>query len=256
MKRSAFLGLLAASSLTVLAATNETDVTWDKENSPYAKAIRAGEAEDWGRFRYWVEMIPENERDSRIRNWMSQLEKKNKPPRTEEKNPPVHKTETAPESSGSIRKSYVGSVTEYVGKSGDSLVVIAYRHGIALRPFKEINGLRDDRLRVGQKFWVPVNVKSKCQVRIAAYTTGKGVSSNRALVNKEYVSVDPAKTLTGGISQYRYYRGNGVFDLLLCSEAASDEMFNVKVTSQNLTATTDVFVQFQEGTRTIEVEVK
>ena len=147
---------------------------------------------------------------------------------------------------------YIGPVKEYVVQSGDTVGRIAYEHGIAIRPFKEINGLRDDSLRVGQKFWVPVNVESKCQVRVSAYTQK---DSNRIVV-KEYVSVDLAKTLPEGISQYRYYKGNGVFDWLLCSEDASDEMFHVKVTSQDLTATTDVFVQFQEGTRSIEVEVK
>ena len=115
--------------------------------------------------------------------------------------------------------------------------------------------MKKDTLKVGQKFLVPANITSKYQVRIAAYTKGKGVNSNGVSV-KEYVSVDLAKMLPDGISQYRYYKGNGVFDLILCSEAASDEMFHVKVSSRNMTAAKDVFVQFQEGARTIEVEVK
>lgn len=252
MTRNTFFAYVLALSVVAGAAADNTTFLLDKENSPYAKAIRAGEAGDRNLFYYWYEMIPQNERDSKIRNLMLQFDRKNSLPKIEEKNPPVHKTETAPKSSESVGKSYVGPVKEYVVQSGDTVGRIAYEHGIAIRPFKEINGLRDDSLRVGQKFWVPVNVESKCQVRVSAYTQK---DSNRIVV-KEYVSVDLAKMLPEGISQYRYYKGNGVFDWLLCSEDASDEMFHVKVTSQDLTAKTDVFVQFQEGTGSIEVEVK
>lgn len=261
MKRSAFLGLLAASSLTVLAATNETDVTWDKENSPYAKAIRAGEAEDWGRFRYWVEMISENERDSRIKGWLSQLANKGNPPvAKDEMSPRTKKDESPiaesvkPKLSATTRKTYVGPLGTYVVKRGDTIGKIAYIHGITIRLLKEINGLKGDTLKVGQRFLVPADVTAKCQVRIAAFKK-IGIKRNHTLV-KEYISVDLTKALPDGISQYSYYKGNGVFDLLLCSEVASDEMFHVKVTSRDLTAAMDVFVQFQEGSKDMEVEVK
>ena len=47
--------------------------------------------------------------------------------------------------------SYVGPVTEYVVKEGDSLAGIAYRNGINLRQMRELNGLGDHAtIRVGQ----------------------------------------------------------------------------------------------------------
>ena len=53
-----------------------------------------------------------------------------------------------------------GPVTTYVVKSGDSLSVIANKHGIKTAALREANGLKSDRLSVGQKLKVPGAKKS------------------------------------------------------------------------------------------------
>jgi len=50
---------------------------------------------------------------------------------------------------------YSGATKEYVVKSGDSLGAIAYSNGINIRQLKELNGLKKDVLRVGQKLKIP-----------------------------------------------------------------------------------------------------
>ena len=72
-KRKPLLGISFLFVFTQFAATNEMVIARDGQNTPYARAIRAGEVKDWERFRYWVGMIPENERDSRIKEWRSLL---------------------------------------------------------------------------------------------------------------------------------------------------------------------------------------
>ena len=48
-----------------------------------------------------------------------------------------------------------GPETTYVVKSGDSLSVIAYKHGVKTSVLREANGLKTDRIVVGQKLKVP-----------------------------------------------------------------------------------------------------
>ena len=48
-----------------------------------------------------------------------------------------------------------GPVTTYVVKSGDSLSVIAHKHGVKTATLREANGLKSDRIAVGQKLKVP-----------------------------------------------------------------------------------------------------
>ena len=50
---------------------------------------------------------------------------------------------------------YSGATKEYVVKSGDTLGAIAYSNGINIRQLKEMNGLKKDVLRVGQKLKIP-----------------------------------------------------------------------------------------------------
>ncbi|MCS6770484.1 MAG: LysM peptidoglycan-binding domain-containing protein [Kiritimatiellae bacterium] len=48
---------------------------------------------------------------------------------------------------------------EYVVKSGDSLSVIAARHGTTVRALKEVNNLKSDLIRVGQKLKIPAGAQ-------------------------------------------------------------------------------------------------
>jgi len=59
---------------------------------------------------------------------------------------------------------YTGATKEYVVKSGDSLGAIAYGNGINIRQLKELNGLKSDVLRVGQKIKVPAEKQVKASV--------------------------------------------------------------------------------------------
>lgn len=52
-------------------------------------------------------------------------------------------------------KAYTGATKEYVVKSGDTLGGIAHAHGLRVRQLKELNGLKKDFIRVGQKMKVP-----------------------------------------------------------------------------------------------------
>ena len=74
--------------------------------------------------------------------------------------------QTVPE--GAVKKapakkpyeSYKGETKEYVVKSGDSLGKIAYSNGMNIRQLKELNGLKTDVVRVGQKLKIAANGKS------------------------------------------------------------------------------------------------
>lgn len=51
--------------------------------------------------------------------------------------------------------SYKGATKEYVVTSGDSLGKIAYSNGITVKCLKEMNGLKNNTIRIGQKLKVP-----------------------------------------------------------------------------------------------------
>ena len=68
---------------------------------------------------------------------------------------PATPVATAKAKSTSTFTPYKGSTKEYVVKSGDTLGSIAYGNGINIRQLKELNGLKSDALRVGQKLKVP-----------------------------------------------------------------------------------------------------
>ena len=51
--------------------------------------------------------------------------------------------------------SYKGATKEYVVKSGDSLGKIAYSNGITIKCLKEMNGLKKNTIRIGQKLKIP-----------------------------------------------------------------------------------------------------
>ena len=59
---------------------------------------------------------------------------------------------------------YSGATKEYVVKSGDTLGSIAYGAGISIRQLKQLNGLSDNLLRVGQKLKVPASKQTKAAV--------------------------------------------------------------------------------------------
>ena len=62
---------------------------------------------------------------------------------------------SAPKTKAPKSASVAGPTTSYVVKSGDSLSTIAHKHGIKTAALREANGLKNDRLTVGQKLKVP-----------------------------------------------------------------------------------------------------
>ena len=70
---------------------------------------------------------------------------------------------------------YTGATKEYVVKSGDTLGAIAYSNGINIRQLKELNGLTNDVVRVGQKLKVPAEKQVKAVSKKADKPTEKSV---------------------------------------------------------------------------------
>lgn len=62
---------------------------------------------------------------------------------------------SAPKTSGHSAPAVSGPVTAYVVKSGDSLSLIAHKHGVKTAALREANALKSDRISVGQKLKVP-----------------------------------------------------------------------------------------------------
>jgi len=69
--------------------------------------------------------------------------------------PAVAADVTAPAKTKASFKSYTGAKKDYTVRNGDTLGSIALSHGITIRALKELNGLKKDQVRVGQKLSVP-----------------------------------------------------------------------------------------------------
>jgi LysM repeat protein len=64
-------------------------------------------------------------------------------------------SKAAPAKASSKVSSYKGATKEYVVVNGDSLGKIAYSNGITIKCLKEMNGLKKNTIRIGQKLKVP-----------------------------------------------------------------------------------------------------
>ena len=71
------------------------------------------------------------------------------------KQPVAKKQAKSAKASSAKASSYKGATKEYVVKSGDSLGKIAYSNGITIKCLKEMNGLKKNTIRVGQKLKIP-----------------------------------------------------------------------------------------------------
>ena len=90
---------------------------------------------------------------------------------------------------------YTGATKEYVVKSGDTLGAIAYGNGIRIRQLKELNGLKSDVVRVGQKLKIPAEKQAKAA---AAKKTEKQAEKPvvKAPAKAADAAVEKAKTPT------------------------------------------------------------
>lgn len=71
------------------------------------------------------------------------------------KKPAAKKQAKSVKASSAKVSSYKGATKEYVVKSGDSLGKIAYSNGITIKCLKEMNGLKKNTIRIGQKLKIP-----------------------------------------------------------------------------------------------------
>ena len=71
------------------------------------------------------------------------------------KQPAAKNQAKSAKASSSRVSSYKGATKEYVVKSGDSLGKIAYSNGITIKCLKEMNGLKKNTIRIGQKLKIP-----------------------------------------------------------------------------------------------------
>ncbi len=61
----------------------------------------------------------------------------------------------ASRSSEPPRRTVIGPHNEYVVEAGDTLSLISQATGVPIRRIKEMNGLKSDNLRIGQKLMLP-----------------------------------------------------------------------------------------------------
>ena len=85
----------------------------------------------------------------------------------------------APVTKKAAYKPYDGPTTEYVVKSGDHIGKIALAYGITSRALKELNGLSDNNIRVGQKLKVPAE-KVKAEAKAAEPAAAKDAKKDEA----------------------------------------------------------------------------
>ena len=104
----------------------------------------------------------------------------------------------APVVAGSSKKaasfvSYAGATKEYVVKSGDTLGAIAYSNGINIRQLKEMNGLTNDVVRVGQKLKIPAEKQVKAPVTKKAAAAKAAPAAKAAAEAKPVAAEKPAE---------------------------------------------------------------
>ncbi len=77
----------------------------------------------------------------------------------------------------SSRAALSGPATDYVVRSGDSLSLIAHKHGIKTAALREANGLKNDKIVVGQKLKVPGATKKVSESAPAKKASAKATAA-------------------------------------------------------------------------------
>ena len=89
---------------------------------------------------------------------------------------------------------YTGATKTYVVKNGDSLGKIAQENGTNVRTLKELNGLKKDRVLVGQKLKVPAEKVTEASAEKTAVAPAKKADAKGAA--KPFKKKDAAKKCT------------------------------------------------------------
>ena len=99
-------------------------------------------------------------------------------------------TKAAAEKKGATRvSSYKGATKEYVVKNGDFLGKIAAENGITVKCLKEMNGLKNNNIRVGQKLKVPAE-KPVAEVKKAETKKDDAAAAKPVAEKKDDVKAD------------------------------------------------------------------
>ena len=89
---------------------------------------------------------------------------------------------------------YTGATKTYVVKNGDSLGKIAHENGTNVRTLKELNGLKKDRVLVGQKLKVPAEKVTEAYAEKTAVAPAKKADAKGAA--KPFKKKDAVKKCT------------------------------------------------------------
>ncbi|MGN0852619.1 MAG: LysM peptidoglycan-binding domain-containing protein [Kiritimatiellia bacterium] len=87
-------------------------------------------------------------------------------------------------------KPYGGPTKEYVVKNGDSLGKIANENGITIRALKDLNGLKKDMVRVGQKLKIPAEKVAVAKAAPAPKAAAPAVKEAAAPADKPAVAAE------------------------------------------------------------------
>ena len=169
---------------------------------------------------------------------------------------------TAPKVKSAV--SATNAKANYVVKAGDSLSVIAHKHGVKTAALREANGLTSDRINVGQKLFVPGakaggadSVKSaksttttapKIEAPVPVETpvtdmTSVGTTGNTALVESPVVKseVAPVPALSANVQTYVVKEGEDLYQVAIRWGVSPSDLKTLNnLTDYNLKAGTEL----------------
>lgn len=136
-----------------------------------------------------------------------------------------------------------GGDGHYLVKAGDSLSVIAHRHKTTVKALQEVNGLKNDRIQVGQKLVLPTQSSVSAISSASSIPTSSAPKATieRPLVpsvpslSQDALAPDPAPTSSSRSSSYTVQVGDSmltvasehnvsIYDLRRVNQLSSDTL--------------------------------
>lgn len=151
--------------------------------------------------------------------------------------------------------SYKGATKEYVVQSGDSLGKIAYANGITIKCLKEMNGLKNNNLRIGQKLKVPAEKPAAPEAKPAAAEAKPAAAPAAAEAPKadESKPADPAPAAAEPAAAAQ--EATPAPEAAPSAEAASAAVEQVKETSTALEAAAAKTHTVKEGEDMVSIAI-
>jgi len=91
---------------------------------------------------------------------------------------------SAPKASASVAPAATGPTSTYVVKQGDSISSIAHKHGVKIAALREANGLKSDKISVGQKLKIPGATKKGAEAAAPAGKKGDAATAAKTTAPK------------------------------------------------------------------------